>query len=100
MVVPWIRARTAAAPALASCRSVTTPSSTAWDGSLGVVRSLPTRTAPVASSTQTRSVKVPPMSTPMRDGLPLGAMFHLVGERSGADHFLVDALLLGRIPEE
>jgi len=44
------------------------------DGSVGVVRSFPTRTAPVASSTQTRSVKVPPMSTPIRDGLLLGAM--------------------------
>ena len=85
-VVPWIRARTPAGPAPASWSSVTTPSSTACDGSLGVVRSLPTRTAPVVSSTQTRSVKVPPMSTPMRDGLPLAAMDSpLVGAGLGRD---------------
>src|SRR5215468_10643722 len=65
-VVPWISERTSAARLPASLSTVTTPCSTAWEGSLGVVRSLPTWTAPVASSTQTRSVKVPPMSTPMR----------------------------------
>ena len=32
------------------------------------------RTAPVVSSTQTRSVKVPPMSTPIREGLELVVM--------------------------
>src|SRR5215470_17970786 len=65
-VVPWISERTSAARLPASLSTVTTPCSTAWEGSLGVVRSLPTWTAPVASSTHTRSVKVPPMSTPMR----------------------------------
>src|SRR4029077_2745312 len=40
----------------------------------------------VASSTQTRSVKVPPMSTPMRAGLPLGAIRSpLVGAGLGRD---------------
>jgi 2-methylcitrate dehydratase PrpD len=43
-----------------------TPSSTACDGSCGVVRRLWVATAPVASSTSTKSVNVPPMSTPMR----------------------------------
>ena len=38
-------------------------------GSFGVVRTLPTRTAPVVSSTTTRSVNVPPMSTPRRAGM-------------------------------
>ena len=66
-VVPWMRAATLAGPRPASWRRVSTPCSTAWAGSLGVVRSLPTLTAPVASSTSTRSVKVPPMSTPMRE---------------------------------
>ena len=73
-VVPWISARTAVVAAPASCSRVTTPSSTACDGSFGVVRSLPTRTAPVVSSTQTRSVKVPPMSTPIREGWELVVM--------------------------
>src|SRR6266545_4614137 len=66
-VVPWMRAATLAASRPASWSRVSTPCSTAWAGSLGVVRSLPTRTAPVTSSTSTRSVKVPPMSTPMRE---------------------------------
>src|SRR5262249_34168595 len=65
-VVPWMSERTSAARLPASLRTLTRPCSTACEGSLGVVRSLPTWTAPVASSTQTRSVKVPPMSTPMR----------------------------------
>ena len=42
------------------------PCSTACAGSFGVVRILPTRAAPVVSSITTRSVKVPPMSTPSR----------------------------------
>ena len=66
-VVPWMRAATLAGLRPASWSRVSTPCSTAWAGSLGVVRSLPTLTAPVASSTSTRSVKVPPMSTPMRE---------------------------------
>jgi hypothetical protein len=40
--------------------------STPAAGSFGVVRTLPTRAVPVASSMTTRSVKVPPMSTPRR----------------------------------
>ena len=46
--------------------SSSSPSSAPADGSLGVVRHLWRRTRPVSPSTRTKSVKVPPMSTPTR----------------------------------
>src|SRR5207244_9343566 len=49
--------------------SARTPSSTPWAGSFAVVSTLPTRRAPVVSSTTTRSVNVPPMSTPTREDM-------------------------------
>ena len=65
------RARASAARRPASWSSVTTPCSMASDGSSGVVSVLPTTNAPVASSKTTRSVNVPPMSTPSaRDPIP------------------------------
>jgi hypothetical protein len=61
MVVPWMTRRQSAscAPAWSTQRS--TPSRR----SRGVLRALLVETAPVASSSTTRSVKVPPMSTPI-----------------------------------
>ena len=61
MVVPWMTRRQSAscAPAWSTQRS--TPSSR----SRGVLSALLVETAPVASSRTTRSVKVPPMSTPI-----------------------------------
>src|SRR5262245_18038419 len=70
-VVPCTTARTAPAAVRDSSRSAAMPCSTACAGSFGVVRILPTRAAPVASSITTRSVKVPPMSTPSRDATAL-----------------------------
>src|SRR5260370_12974642 len=49
-----------------SCSSVSSTSvSTACDGSRGVVSVLPTMKLPVTSSNTTRSVNVPPISTPI-----------------------------------
>ena len=61
MVVPWMTRRQSAscAPAWSTQRS--TPSRR----SRGVLSALLVETAPVASSSTTRSVKVPPMSTPI-----------------------------------
>src|SRR4029450_4275069 len=70
-VVPCTPARSAPAAVRDSSRSVAMPCSTACAGSFGVVRILPTRAAPVVSSITTRSVKVPPMSTPSRDATAL-----------------------------
>src|SRR5579884_2201365 len=62
-VVPCTTSATALPSRSPSSRS--TPSATASEGAAGVVRTLPTpATCPPRSST--RSVKVPPMSTPMR----------------------------------
>src|SRR5262245_38104614 len=70
-VVPCTTARTDPAAVRDSSRSDAMPCSTACAGSFVVVRILPTRATPVASSTTTRSVKVPPMSTPSRDATAL-----------------------------
>ena len=60
VVVPWTITATSAAPAAAPARAPCTPP--AWLAT--VVGTLATRTSPVAPSTHTRSVKVPPTSTP------------------------------------
>src|SRR6266540_1757472 len=65
-VVPCTTAWTASWATPASPSNAWTACSTPWAGSFEVVRTLPTRTAPVVSSTTTRSVNVPPMSTPRR----------------------------------
>src|SRR5262245_26925735 len=70
-VVPCTTARTDSAAVRDPSRSEAIPCSTACAGSFGVVRILPTRAAPVVSSITTRSVKVPPMSTPSRDATAL-----------------------------
>src|SRR6266851_7776450 len=60
VVVPWTMTATSAALAAAPASAPWTPP--AWLAT--VVGTLATRTRPVASSTSTRSVKVPPTSTP------------------------------------
>src|ERR1700730_15956945 len=60
VVVPWTITPTSAAPTAASARAPCTPP--AWFAT--VVGTLATRTRPVSSSTSTRSVNVPPTSTP------------------------------------
>src|SRR6266446_1264551 len=60
VVVPWTITPTSAGPTAAPARAPCTPP--AWFAT--VVGTLATRTRPVASSTTTRSVKVPPTSTP------------------------------------
>src|SRR5215831_13674213 len=62
-VVPWTTSPTRAGSTSASSRA--TPSATATEGSAGVVSALPTP-ATRPSTSRTRSVNVPPMSTPIR----------------------------------
>src|SRR5437660_8614284 len=61
IVVPWIISRQSARSTAACSAQRRTPSSS----SDGVLRALALTTAPVASSSATRSVNVPPMSTPI-----------------------------------
>src|SRR5436190_18406205 len=62
MVVPWITSRQSASRTPAWSTQRRTPAKS----SRGVLSALPLTTEPVASSSATRSVKVPPMSTPIR----------------------------------
>jgi hypothetical protein len=65
-VVPWRTCETAAGgvPAWASTASM--PATTASSGASGVVRTFPTWKVVPSSLARIRSVKVPPMSEPMR----------------------------------
>src|SRR5919202_4623242 len=65
-VVPWIIVFSWSAATSSRSRRSTNPSSTASEGSSGVVRTLPTARSPVASARRTMSVNVPPMSMPTR----------------------------------
>src|SRR5262249_58640874 len=65
-VVPWTNAAPAPAVRPARPSSVRVPSRTAVTGFDGVLGTLSTPRPPVASSSRTRSVKVPPMSQPSR----------------------------------
>src|SRR2546427_288921 len=64
-------AATAARSARTRRRTFRSPSSTAVEGSSGVEGVLVAKTSPVAASTATTSVNVPPVSIPMRS--PAGA---------------------------
>src|SRR5262249_37177884 len=66
VVVPWTTIWSWPGVASVPASAARTPS--AW--LRGVVGTLATRTAPVASSSKTRSVKVPPTSTPTRSARP------------------------------
>ncbi len=83
VVVPW---RSSSTSRRAARRS--TPSTTARDGSSGVVGSFATSTAPVSVSARTTSVNVPPTSTPimrMAGMLAAAGRLGLTYSRPGAD---------------
>ncbi len=65
-VVPWMTCSVAVTKPGWRASSLPTPSSTASEGSAGVVSTFSTVNAPVASSRRTKSVNVPPMSQPSR----------------------------------
>ena len=65
-VVPWARLVTRPRLAPALCRIAATPRTSPTAGFDGVLATLVTRIAPEPVSTATISVKVPPVSMPMR----------------------------------
>src|SRR3569833_1533330 len=92
-VVPWTMSFTwsAVVPLSASDRLI--PSMTARLGSAGVVGSLQVWVRPRVSSCSTRSVKVPPTSTPIRavlsiglPSLPRAGVAAVVADRGGVRH--------------
>ncbi len=65
MVVPWAK-NSMASGATPRAMNLATPSSTPSAGFFGVLATFSTMSAPLAASSSTRSVWVPPTSTPSR----------------------------------
>src|SRR5579871_325616 len=73
-VVPWTKDRIAAGSIARRAASIRSPSVTAEAGARGVVGTFSTSTSPEPSSSRTKSVNVPPMSTPRRNPGPMVAL--------------------------
>jgi hypothetical protein len=83
-VVPWTVKPTDAGSTPKRVKPWSRPFMNPSEGSAGTVGTFATRTSPVASSTITTSVKVPPISTPMRVMPPVVAVIPPPGSRSQA----------------
>ena len=68
-VVAWARSETPAGSIPCWARPWPMPRNTAWPKSCGVVRTLAIPMRPLSSSTRATSVKVPPMSMPIRQAM-------------------------------